>query len=52
MPKAAWPEQEVRDVRCQNLIFLDLELTSGFYDFEDESDILEVGASVDRRPCA
>ncbi|CAL1145772.1 unnamed protein product [Cladocopium goreaui] len=46
MPKAAWPEQEVRDVRCQNLIFLDLELTSGFYDFEDESDILEVAVIV------
>lgn len=41
-----YESEEVRDVRCQNLIFLDLELTSGFYDFEDESDILEVAVIV------
>lgn len=41
-----YESEEVRDVRCQNLIFLDLELTSGFYDFEDESEILEVAVIV------
>jgi len=37
---------EVREERCQNLIFLDLELTSGFYDFEEDPEILEVAVIV------
>ena len=32
--------------RCTHLIFLDLELTSGFYEFESEPKILEVAVIV------
>lgn len=33
--------------RCTHMIFCDLELTAGFYDFEDEPRILEAGCHSD-----
>eukprot|EP00439_Symbiodinium_sp_Y106_P051481 s2513_g6.t2 len=42
-------EAHDQQVRCTNLIFIDLETTSGFYDFEEMPQILEVAIIITDR---
>ncbi|CAE7655888.1 REXO2 [Symbiodinium necroappetens] len=42
-------EEHDQQVRCTNLIFIDLETTSGFYDFEEMPQILEVAIIITDR---
>ncbi|CAE7559814.1 Rexo2 [Symbiodinium sp. CCMP2456] len=42
-------EEHDQQVRCTNLIFIDLETTSGFYDFEEMPQILEVAMIITDR---